>query len=74
MFHLGKLLALQTNGRRDWRGLAGTNTLAYFTSAVMMKTDIFIILTPIVIIIKLFSSTGMKIENKLVLFSQVSLV
>ncbi len=74
MLHLGKLLALQTNSRRDWRGLAGTNTLAYFVDAVMMKKTFFIALTPIVMILKLFSSTEMKIENKLVLFSQVSLV
>jgi hypothetical protein len=74
VLHLGKLLALQANSRRDWKGLAGTNTLDYFASAVIMKKDIFITLTPIVMIIKLFSSAEMKIENKLVLFSQVSLV
>jgi len=26
---LGRLLALPTNNRLSWRGLAGTNTLAY---------------------------------------------
>jgi hypothetical protein len=63
VLNLGKLLALQANRKRYWKGLAGTNTLAYFVGAVMMKKDIFITLTPIVMILKLFSSTEIKETN-----------
>jgi hypothetical protein len=40
------LLALLTNIRQGWRGLPGTNTLAYYKHSYYMAVKIYIALEP----------------------------
>jgi hypothetical protein len=49
---LGRLLALPTNIRLGWRGLAGTNTLVYYEKAKLKR--LYITLGPVINVIKLF--------------------
>ncbi len=43
---LGRLLALPTNNRLSWKGLPGTNTLAYYKNARLTAVNRFITLAP----------------------------
>ncbi len=42
---LGRLLALPTNIRISWKGLAGTSTLAYYENSLITNKKSFITLT-----------------------------
>ena len=46
MFHLGRLVALPTNIRQGWKGLLGTNTLAYYENSLNTSVKSFITLGP----------------------------
>jgi hypothetical protein len=43
---LGRLLTLSTNLRLGWKGLTGTNTLAYYKHSLIAVVKSFITLTP----------------------------
>jgi hypothetical protein len=43
---LGKLLALPKNIRLGWKGLSGTNTLAYYKHLYITGFKSFVTLTP----------------------------
>ncbi len=52
----GRLLASPTNIRRDWKGLSGTNTLAYYESPYVTDKKDFITFGPAANVIKLFTA------------------
>ncbi len=54
-FLLFRLLALPAKVRLDWKGLPGTNTLAYLASMLEMKTKSFMTMTLGPNLIKLFT-------------------
>ncbi len=53
---LEKSLALPTNIRLGWRGLPGTNTLAYYENPEITVVKSLIVLTPGACVIKLFTA------------------
>ncbi len=52
---IGSVLALPTNIRQSWKGLTGTNTMAYYKCSEITAVKSFIVMTPGVNVIKLFS-------------------
>ncbi len=52
---VGSVLALLTNIRQRGKGLTGTNTLVYFKCSQITAVKSFIVMTPDVNVIKLFS-------------------
>jgi hypothetical protein len=61
----GRLLALLTNIRLSWKGLAGTNALAYYEKSSLKAVKSFITLATGVNVIKLFSIALTMRSNKL---------
>ncbi len=57
----GRLLALPTNIRLGWKGLPGTNILAYYEKSQLTAVKSFVTLAPGVNAIKLYFFCNLRI-------------
>jgi hypothetical protein len=69
--HYGKLLALPMSIRLGWKGLLGTDTLAYYENSQITDMKSFITLAPGFNVTKLFYLITDAPKNKLECFALV---
>jgi hypothetical protein len=65
----GRLLASPTNIRLGWKGLSGTNTLAYYKKPQITAVISFIVQDPGVNVIKLFFFVADKEDYSVIRFT-----